>query len=167
MISDYNLGHLMARSTGPSCICSSSCTWDPTFGLFRSLTSPFRDTRRSKIGNVPSDLRLILQLKVTRTLYILSTCPKAAMLVRFTLRPGIFEIHGCQKSEKLECTEWPQNKLEHRPIKSALYTISTYSKVPKFGLFWSVNSRIRDTRLWKNGNVTNDLRHLLSPYTVY
>ena len=57
--------------------------WGSNLYSFRSLTSPFLDTRLSKIGNALNDLRLVLS-------------HEAQILVYFALRPG------CQKQENSE-----------------------------------------------------------------
>ena len=51
--------------------------------------------------------------------------PEAQILVRLhvALRSAIFEVQGRRKSE---CTEWPQNELEHLTVNSTLYAPPTY-----------------------------------------
>ena len=50
-----------------------------------------------------------------------------------------FEIQGCQKSEKWECTGWLQNEPEPLTVKSTLYTLSTYPQGPSFAPFHSAS----------------------------
>ncbi len=41
----------------------------------------------------------------------------------FALRPAVFGIQACRKSE---CTEWPQNDLNYLSVKSTLYILNTH-----------------------------------------
>ncbi len=45
----------------------------PNFGLLRSMTSRFPDTRLSKIGNTSNDLKITEYLTIKSTLYTLNT----------------------------------------------------------------------------------------------
>ncbi len=43
--------------------------------------------------------------------------PEVQISLSFALRPAIFEIQACPKSE---CAKWPQNDLNHLSVKSTL-----------------------------------------------
>ncbi len=74
--------------------------------------------------------------------------------VHFTLRPAIFEIQCCRKSE---CTEWPQNELNI--VKNTLYILNNCPKAK----FWFISvydqlfSRYKVVINWKNWNARNNL----------
>ncbi len=108
----------------------------PNFTLFRSMTSHFRDTGFLKIGNAPNDPRMTFisaqVSKVPCVHWILT--PKAQISICFALRPGIFKIQACRKSE---WTQWPQNDLNHWSVKSTLCTLNTHPQGPNFTPFRS------------------------------
>ena len=60
--------------------------------------------------------------------------PEAQILLRFALRPAIFETQGCRKSEMHRMT---QNNLKHLTVKSTLHTLNTNPKDPNFTPFRS------------------------------
>ncbi len=80
-------------------------------------------------------------LTVKSTLYILNTHPKVKISLRFALRPAVFEIQCCRKSE---FTEWPQNDLNHLAIKSTLYTMNIHPRGPTFTPFRSMVARYKN-----------------------
>ncbi len=123
------------------------------------MTSHFRDTA---FRNAPNDPRMTLNPYVSEVPcvhWILTH--EAQISISFTLRPAIFEIQACRKSES---TEWPQNALNHWSVKSTLYTRNTHTRGPNFTLFRSTISHFRDTGFSKIRNEPNDPTMTLSTY---
>ncbi len=106
-------------------------------------------------------------------LTVKSTCihwiliPGAQILLHFGLRPAVFEIQGCRKSE---CTEWPQTDPKGLTVKSTQYTLNTYPPRPKFS---SVSLYIRFSRYNTAENrkctewLQNYIEHLIVKRTLY
>ncbi len=112
----------------------------PNFGPCRSMTSCFRDTKSSKIGNAPKWPQTELEhLTVKTTLYTLNTCPWGPNFGLFHSMTGHFEIQlGHRKSEMHRMTpKWIWT------LNSQKYSICTeyLCQRPKFGLFCSTTSR--------------------------
>ncbi len=107
-----------------------------------------------KIRNTPNEPQNYLKhltSQVSRIHWIL--IPEAHISLRFTLRPAIFKIQDCRKSEMHPMTpECPKNL----SVKSTLYTLNTHLRGPNVTLFRSVASRFRDTGFSKIGNAPND-----------
>ncbi len=88
------------------------------------------------------------------------------MLVHFALRPAVFEIQGCQKSEvhTIRNALNELSDLEHLMVRSTSCSVNTRGKYlvlkPNFSLFHSKTSDVCYTRLLKIGNA-NDLRMAL------
>ncbi len=88
----------------------STYPWGPNFGSFCSTTAGFRDLRLLKIGNARNGLKWLEHLTVESTMHTLSPYPEAQILVRFVLRPAVFQIHSKvvknRKSRKWPPTDW-------------------------------------------------------------
>ncbi len=100
------------------------------------------------------------------TPYTLSDYSWGLNLVYFVLRPAIFEVQGCQKSEKSECTEWPENEFEHINSQKCHVYIEHLPTRPKFCsvfLYDKPLSSYNVVKNWKNWKGTNwpqnDLKH--------
>ncbi len=102
------------------------------------------------------------------TLYTLNTQHQGRISPRFILRPAIFKIQGCRKSEM----HWmSQNDFKHLTVKSTLYVLNSHPQGANFTPFCSTTSLFRDTRLSKIRKCTewpeNDLKHLTVNSTLY
>ena len=84
--------------------------------------------------------------------------PRTKISIHFALRPAIFEIQACRKSES---TEWPQNDFNYWSVKTTLCTLNTRLRGPNFNPFRSTASHFRDTGFSKIGNAPNDSRMTL------
>ena len=96
------------------------------------LTSPFRDTRLSKIGNAPNDPKLnlnIIQLKVPCIHQRLT--PEAQSLDRAVLRLAVSELQGqnAPNDPKLYLNTY------YIRVKSILITYTKYPRVQMLVLF--------------------------------
>ena len=123
----------------------------PIFCPFFSTTRCFQGTKCTRswrigtFGNAQNDLTDLKHLTIKNTLYMY-------YFVRFALRPSVFKIQGCWKSEISEM---------HRMtllwnLNSQKYLIYTkYPQSPNVCPFYSMTSSFRDTRLLKNRNLGN------------
>ncbi len=90
-------------------------------------------------------------------LYALNTYPCGPNFVRFALRPAVFEIQGCWKSEISKCTEWPQIGFGMLRTKSTSYTLNNKSRGPNLGPFCCTTSSFWDTNWILNSQTLLDI----------
>ncbi len=104
--------HLNNKPLGPNC--------GPYFRPFCCMTSHFRDTSLSKIGNAPTDLRLpVKRSKFSSMHWIL--CPRATVFFRFTLYEQPLSRYNVVENGKR--TDWHQTDLGHWTVKTHQYAL--------------------------------------------
>ena len=122
----------------------------------------FRDTkgliakcRKSKMHGMASEKHEALTAK--STLYRLRLYHQPQILVRFTLRPAIFKIHGGRKPWNIENApnDPAQTDFERLTNKSTLHILpSTFPRSPNFVGFLSTKSRFQDIEFLFDCHVT-------------
>ncbi len=135
------------------------------------MSSHFRETGLSKVGNAPNDIRLPWKFKSQKCPLCRPTisAPKYQICVLSVLRPVVFEIKG-RKSKKSKCTESPQADLQHLTVKSTLYIPSTFPLGPQF-CYDLIYSRYKVVEIGKKRKYTEwaqtDLDHLVVDSTFH
>ena len=107
------------------------------------------DTRSSKTGNAPNDLKL----KTHWGVLCMHERPLGPKFWFILLYNYLFSRYKAAENQK--CTEWPQTELGHLTIKTTLYTLHTYPWGPNFGPFHRTTSHFPDTKSSKIGNALN------------
>ncbi len=88
----------------------------PHFFLY---DQPFWDTKLSIIGNAPNALKP-WTLNSQKYPVCIKYLPPGSTFCPFHSTTSCFQDKGCWKSEKSECTEWPQTDLQHLTIKNTI-----------------------------------------------
>ena len=118
---------------------------DQNFNPFRSTRSRFRDIRFSKCTEWPQNA--LNHVTAKSSLLHWMFIPQAQISLHFALRPSIFEIQACWKSQMHWMT---QNDPKHLTVTNTMYTLKFHSRGPFFTSFHSAFSHFRDTRLRKS-----------------
>ena len=142
----------------------------PNFGPFHFTINILRDTmyrkwKKSEMHRITLKWPWTLNSENTLYIHILKTYPQGLNFVRFCLGATVFEMQGCQKSEKNgKCTERPQNDIEHLTVKNTMYTLSTYPWCPILGPFLLYDQPFSRYNVVINRKCTewpqNDIEHL-------